>query len=210
MTLHSHPDDAILARYATGALRPGFDLVVGVHLETCAQCRATVRRFEAAAGALMGEAPAEPLSDDALAHVLARLEREPHPTAVAPPSGEDRPLADRLPLKRRRWLGPGSWIQPVDTPHLPGDRIYLLRVAGGLRGLDHGHSGAEFTTVISGALRDGETVFRAGDFFLCDPEVRHWPESLQDDGGCLCLAATEGGLTTQGWVSGLIRAWARV
>jgi putative transcriptional regulator len=210
VSARSHPADAILARYAVGALRPGFDLVVGVHLETCARCRETVRRFEAAAGALMDETPAEPLSEDALAHTLARLEREPRWTADAAASGDRRPLADRLPLKRRRWLGPGSWIQPIDAPHLPGDRVYLLRVAGGVRGLDHGHSGAEFTAVISGALRDSETVFRAGDFFACDPSLRHWPESLPDDGGCLCLAATEGGLMTQGWLPGLIRAWARV
>jgi putative transcriptional regulator len=204
-----HPDDAVLADFATGRMRPGFDLVVAVHLEGCSQCRRRVGAFEAEAGSLMAGLSPEPLAEDALAHALALLDREPKPAAVAPPE-DKRPLVERLPLKGRRWLAPGNWVQPVDTTCLPGDRVYLLRVAGGLQGLPHGHRGLELTTVIYGAFREGETTYRAGDFMASDPSERHQPQVLADDGGCLCLAATQGPLATKGFLDGLIQAWAGV
>ena len=46
MSVRHHPADAVLADYASGALKPGFDLVVAAHLERCPVCRATVRLFE--------------------------------------------------------------------------------------------------------------------------------------------------------------------
>jgi putative transcriptional regulator len=212
VSVRHHPADAVLADYAGGTLRPGFDIVVAAHLESCERCRRHVRLFEKAAGAMLDAlAPAE-MSADALPHLLARLEREP---SVAPADTPDaprdtRPLLDRLPLRKRRWLAPGVWVQPVDVPQLAGDKIYLLRVGAGLRGLHHGHSGPEFTAVVSGALRDGQTTYRAGDFIECDTDVVHRPKVLDDDGGCLCLAATEGSLKARGMLGELIRAFAGV
>jgi putative transcriptional regulator len=209
LTIHAHPDDAMLARWASGALRPGFDLVVGAHLEACSACRAKVRGFEAAAGELLTEVPETALADDALARALARLEREPKPFAAnaEPAAGK---LLDRLPRKSTRWLAPGTWVQPIDVDHLPGDRVYLLRVAGGLTGLDHGHTGIECTTVLSGALQDGDEVLRAGDFSAHGPELRHRPKALKEDGGCLCLIATEGGVRVGDWLGRMIAAWTGV
>jgi putative transcriptional regulator len=203
----AHPDDAMLARYATGALRPGFDLVVAAHLETCAHCRALVRRFEAAAAELMDEAPAEPLSDDALPHILARLEREPKRYAAEP---DRRPLVERLKVGPKRWLGPGSWVQPIDTPRLPGDKVYFLRVAAGLQGISHGHEGTEATAVIYGALEDRGVVHGAGSFILETAGVVHQPTAVRSAGPCLCLIATEGRLTTRDWLAALIKSWAGV
>jgi putative transcriptional regulator len=202
-----HPDDAMLAQYATGGLRPGFDLVVAAHLETCAGCRATVGRFEAAAGELMGEAPAEPLADDALAHMLARLEREPKSFTETP---DRRPLVERLQVEPKRWLGPGSWVQPVVTRRLPGDKVYFLRVAAGLQGISHGHEGMEATAIIQGALEDEGVVYPAGSFLLERSDVVHQPRAERSAGPCLCLIATQGRLTTRDWLSALIKSWAGV
>jgi len=213
VSVRHHPADAVLADYAAGTLRPGFDIVVAAHLESCARCRRHVRLFEKAAGAMMGELPPAEMSADALPQMLARLERNPPAASADAPivaRRDARSLIERLPVKRRRWLAPGVWVQPIDVPQLPGDKLYFLRVAAGLRGLHHGHSGPEFTAVVTGALRDGKTTYRAGDFIECDTEVVHRPKVLNQDGGCLCIAATEGSLKGRGFLGELIRTVAGV
>lgn len=208
MSSFTHPDDAVLAQYAAGALRPGFDLVLAAHLERCPACRASVRRFESAAGALLCEAPEAELAGDALGRTLARLDQAPD---IAQPTHVDRrPLADRLAVKKKRWLGPGSWVQSVETPVLNGDKVYFLRVAAGLRGIPHGHEGVEFTTILYGALTDDQVVHGPGSFIAKTAEVYHQPEVAKADGDCLCLIATHGRLVTRDMLSGMVKSWARV
>ncbi len=210
MSASHHPDDAVLAAYSAGTLKPGFDVVIAAHLERCPACRRAVALFEAAGGDLLDEAAPTAMADDALSHLLARIERPeaaPEPAleplnsrggSVSPPlldtPRDHRPLAERLKLRRRRWIGPGAWVQTVDIDTEDGDRVYLLRVPGGMKGLKHSHHGPEFTLVLSGALRDGDTVFRPGDFVECDSDLTHQPSAEMDDGGCVCLIASEGGI----------------
>jgi putative transcriptional regulator len=203
VSVRSHPADAILAAYAGGGLRAGFDLVVAAHLEACPVCRRAVRLFETAAAGLVDATQPAAMEADALSHLMARLDREPQAPepAVAP---DPRPLIERLPLKRRRWLAPGTWVQQVDVPHAPEDRIYLLRMRAGLKGIDHSHSGTEFTQVISGALNDNGEILRAGDFWERDTDDRHQAIIEPDDGGCVCLAATVGPLVGRSWLGRLI------
>ncbi len=207
MSARHHPADAILAAYAAGGLRAGFDLVVAAHLETCAHCRSTVRLFEGAAGDMLETAEPSALDPDALARLMTRLDE---PAPAAEPKSDPRPLIERLPLKRRRYIGPKVWVQPLDVPHAREDRVYLLYVGAGIKGLDHGHSGVEFTQVISGALNDNGEILRAGDFSERDAEDHHQPTIEPDDGGCLCIAATEGPLVVRDLLGRLIRRAAGV
>jgi len=206
VSVRHHPADAILADYAAGTLKPGFDLVIAAHLEGCPICRSTVRLFESAKASAMNDADPAAVEADALSRLMARLD-EPMPPEPAP---DPRPLLQRLPLKRRRWLAPKVWVQPVDLAQAPGYKVYLLYVGAGLRGLDHTHSGPEFTQVMSGALNDDGEVFAAGDFCERGPEHSHQPVVEPDDGGCLCLAATEGPLVARDWLGRVIRAAAGV
>ena len=206
MSVRHHPADAVLADYAAGTLKPGFDLVVAAHIERCPACRATVRLFEDAKGGALGDAEPAAVEADALARLMARLDEPPPPE----PARDLRPLMQRLPLKRRRWLAPKVWVQAVDVAQAAGDKVYLLYVGAGLKGLDHSHSGPEFTQVVSGALNDNGEVFAAGDFCERGPEHEHQPVVEPDDGGCLCLAATEGPLIARDWLGRIIRAAAGV
>lgn len=210
MSVRHHPADAILAAYAAGSLRPGFDIVCAAHLESCPRCRSHVRLFQDAAGGLLSQQRPVELSAEALPRMMARLEREPAPQGEVHRDRDRRPIAERLPVKRRRWLGPGLWVQPIDIPQRPGDRAYFLRVPAGLRGIEHSHTGTEFTVVLKGALKDEGEVYRAGDFVECDDAVHHQPSAGSEDGGCLCLIATEGSLVTKDWFSNLIRSAAGV
>lgn len=204
MSPRHHPSDDILTAYSSGALEPGFGLVVGAHLEGCAHCRARVASFEAASGAALNELPQADVGAEALANVMARLD------AQAPVQAPDtRPLLERLSLKPKKWIAPGVWVAAVDTPHAPENRVYLLSVAPGKPAARHAHTGAEFCTVLKGAYRDEIGLFSAGDFAAAYDDLTHLPvvEGSED---CVCLFATEGRLKPQGLLGRLAFAYADV
>lgn len=205
MSGQHHPSADILAAYASGLLEPGFGLVVGAHMESCAQCRAQVMRYEARSGAALAELEGASLGDDALSRVMARLDVAP----AAKPALDRRPLLERLPLKPRKWVAPGVWVAAVETPHARTNRVYVLSVGPGMPTARHEHSGAEFCTVLKGAYRDELGLFRAGDFAATDQEVNHQPV-VQGDEACVCLFATEGRLQPQGLLGRLAFAFADV
>ncbi len=204
MNPRHHPSPDILAAYAAGTLAPGFGLVVGAHVETCAECRKNVAAYEAASGKALEALPQEAVASDALARVMARIEAPAKAEAA-----DTRPLLERLPLKSRRWVAPGVWVAAVDTPHAAEDRVYLLSVAPGMPTARHEHSGAEFCTVLQGAYRDEVGVFRAGDFAAAEHDLNHQPV-VEGDESCVCLFATEGRLKPQGLIGKLAFAFADV
>jgi hypothetical protein len=51
--IHHHPDDELLLAHAGGHLGRGPGLLIDVHLEGCAHCRARVREFETLGGVLL-------------------------------------------------------------------------------------------------------------------------------------------------------------
>lgn len=205
MNPRHHPSADVLASYASGTLEPGFGLVVGAHAEMCGECRARVAAFEAASGAALAETEEAHVSSDALARVMARLEAPAAPDAAP----DTRPLLERLPVGRRKWIAPGVWVAAVDTPHAPDNRVYLLSVAPGMPTARHEHSGAEFCTVLKGAFRDESGRYGAGDFAATDEEVNHQPV-VEGEEDCVCLFATEGRLKPQGLLGRLAFAYANV
>ena len=199
-----HPSPEILAAYAAGAHEPGFGLVVGAHVEACAECRVRVGAFEATSGTALCELPQADLGADALTRTLARLD-----LPVAEPTVDGRSLLERLPLKAKRWVAPGVWAAGVDTPHAPDNRVYVLSVAKGMVAARHTHSGAEYCTVLKGAYRDELGTFAAGDFAAAGDELNHQP-IVEGDEACICLFATEGRLKAQDWIGRLAFALANV
>lgn len=204
MSPRHHPSDDILTAYAAGALEPGFGLVVGAHIETCSRCRARVGAFEVASGAALEDLPQAEVGADALANAMARLGRQ-----VREPEPDTRPLIDRLSLKPRKWVAPGVWVAGVNTPHAPQNRVYLLSVGAGGLTARHGHSGAEFCTVLKGAYRDELGVFAAGDFAAAEADLNHQP-IVHGAETCVCLFATEGRLRAGGLLGRLAFAYADV
>lgn len=204
MSPHHHPSPDILAVYAAGTLEPGFGLVVGAHVETCARCRATVGAFEAASGAALEDVAQIELSANAIDRVMARLGEAP-----AAQARDTRPLLDRLPLKPRKWVAPGVWVAAVDTPHAPENRVYLLSVSAGGLTARHEHEGREFCTVLKGAYRDELGLFAAGDFAAADSDLNHQPR-VEGEDECICLFATEGRLKPQGFLARMAFAYANV
>jgi putative transcriptional regulator len=200
-----HPSAEILAAYAAGTHEPGFGLVVGAHVEACADCSARVGAFEATSGAALSDLPRAELASSALERTLARLDRPERKSATP----DTRPLLERLPLKPKRWVAPGVWVAAVDTPHAAENRVYLLSVGKGGLTARHEHSGAEYCAVLKGAYRDELGVFAAGDFAAAESDLNHQPV-VQGDEECICLFATEGRLKPQGLIGRLAFAFADV
>jgi putative transcriptional regulator len=198
-----HPGIDTLAEYAAGQLRAGFDVVLAAHLRGCALCRNEVAQMEAVGGGLLETISPAQLDGHALAATLARLD-EP-----APQARPARSLDQLLTGARRRWIAPGIWIAPIDTPHDPETRVFLLRVGAGMSTAPHSHSGAEMTQVLVGALSDDGIIYRAGDMVELDQAHGHHPQVAGNE-ACICLFATQGRLKPTTLVGRVAFALARV
>ena len=205
MSLRHHPSEAILAHYAAGALADGPSLVVSAHLERCARCRAEVRLYEGVGGVLMDALPPAEMDDDALALVLARIERPPPPPRASTPlrmgpEALDLPRAlARRGVGPRRFVAPGVWTAAVASNHADGWRTYLLRVPAGAAAPHHDHNGPEFTVLLRGAYRDDTVPYGEGDFAESGSGDAHHPQATAA-GPCICLISGQGGIKASGWV----------
>lgn len=202
MSLAHHPSEVVIAEYAAGTLADGPSLVMAAHLERCPGCRAQLSLFETIGGVLIADLPPANMADDALALALAKIERPSPPPAAVPkrpgPGGIALPAAlARRVVGPRRFVGPGSWVAPVHSNHPDGWRTYLLRAPSGVLVPHHGHNGAEFTVVLSGAFRDETGLYSEGDFAESGEGVEHHP-TAEGDSACVCLISGEGGIKARG------------
>jgi putative transcriptional regulator len=110
--------------------------------------------------------------------------------------------ADPASLKWR-WMGTG-----VRYAYLAGDdregRVGLMRIAPGTRLPRHGHTGEEFTMVLSGGYCDDSGHFARGDVEWADDDTVHQPRADRE-GECLCLVVTTGTLKAKGWLAPLLQ-----
>ena len=206
MTPRHHLADDLLFDYAAGSLAEGWSLAVATHLSLCAQCRERLRMAEAAGGQLLETLANEPPAVDSWAAVRARLDR-PAPAAPAGPATAilPKPLRDYVggDVEAIRWqaLGTGAAQLRLKT----GDRrtqVRLLKIPAGQPVPEHGHRGRELTVVLTGAFRDGDTLFERGDIEDADAEIEHVPTATPD-ADCICLAVTDAPLRFRSW---LVRA----
>jgi putative transcriptional regulator len=182
MTPCRHPTQAVLSEYASGALRPPFATVVAAHLEYCPRCCGDVARLEAVGFDLLGRLPPTPMAEGRLAQAMAALD------GPSPPEQAQAPTRERIEFGPEQ-IAPGMsiWRAPDGDN---GELLYLLRLPAGRQLLLHGHQGAEFTTVLAGAYRDGEEIYATGDFCELDASADHQP-CVVAGADCLCMIASE-------------------
>lgn len=211
MTINHHPSDETLLRLAAGTLGAGPALVISVHLEGCSVCRERLARFEAVGGLILNEMPPAPLAADLFARTLKRLEvvHPPHAnesiTRTPPAFGIELPQAMRgCDVGPWRWLGPGFRWSKVRIPGSPDAKVMLLKGRPGLHLPAHGHTGMEFTQILSGSLSDERGQYFPGDFDEADDEIDHRP-IVGRESDCVCLAALEGDTRLHGILGRLLR-----
>ena len=208
MTARHHPAEDVLLAHAAGKLGAGAALVVAIHLEGCAACRALVGALEVAGGAMLADLPAAAMSSLALQRALAAIERP------APPLGHNEAKPFKLPdgvvlpdalrgrgLGRWRWLAPDMRWSRVD---LADATVVLMRGRAGALLPAHGHRGSEYTQVLRGAILDGDKVYGAGDMFAADDAIQHHLR-IAPDADCICIAAIEGQMRMHSLVGRLIQ-----
>ena len=200
-----HPSDDSLARLAAGTLGAGPRLVVSTHLCQCRQCLTRLRSFEAVGGAMLEEAKPAFVRRDAFARLMARLDApEPPPRAPRARHPELPPPLNACELGPWRFVHPGFRWRRVNLPESSDANVIMLKVAAGHRVPHHGHSGTEYTQVLTGSFSDSFGRYRAGDLIEMDEDVDHQP--VVDAGGeCVCLVSVEGRLRLSGWIGRLVQ-----
>lgn len=187
--IHHHPSEITLASYAGGALPEAMGLVVATHLYGCPACRRLKTMVEAVGGSELDDMPPAAMDDDALARVLARIERPVLPAAPIVRAAGLPPPLDACTFGPWQRLGFGLRWRPLVT----GGTM----LAGLLEGMPgkvlptHGHAGMELTCVIGGSFVDGSNRYTEGDLAEIEGEHLHRPV-IDGDGPCLCVIATEG------------------
>ena len=210
MTPRHHPAEDVLLALAAGHLASGPALVVGIHLEGCAACRALVGALEVAGGVLMADLPLASMSSLAVQRAMAAIERPfaaPRSASAAPsgwPDGVGMPAALRGKLGRWRWLAPGMRWSRVELAEDPGATVMLLRGRADAVLPAHGHRGIEFTQVLSGAIIDGVQRYGAGDMFVADDSVHHH-QRIAPEADCICIAAIEGQMRMDSLIGRIIQ-----
>lgn len=191
----------LLAEYASGGASPGLALLVSAHIAQNSQSRAVASEYESLAGAIFAEAPEAEMGETALERVLAgidetgaapdpfQLDAGPLPRPVVEAIGKD---FDSIPW---RFLLPG--ISEYELPGFGPEKVSLLRAKPGARVPQHTHEGREFTLVMTGALKDGDAVYKAGDLAVSDEDHDHHPEIVGDE-VCHCLIVLDGSLRFTG------------
>jgi putative transcriptional regulator len=156
-----------------------------------------------------------PMSSDALARTLARIDREPpaqaEATPVLPASDEPALPACLKPYEmgRWRWVGPGVQMRPIILPETDKLRVFLLKGAPGIRLPQHSHEGTELTSILSGSYHHEGGDFLAGDFEEADDNVEHRP-TVGKEAACICLVALEGQLKLSGFIGALLNPFVRL
>jgi putative transcriptional regulator len=201
-----HPSDLTLARLAGGSLGAGPQLVVATHLSACPQCRERLQSFEAVGGAMLDGTPPARLSADAFARALKRVDEadqaaEPAPRVLHP---DLPPPLNGYEMGPWRPVGRGFRWRRLTLPEAPDANVIMLKVAAGQPVPRHGHTGSEYTQVLTGSFSDALGRYSAGDCIEMDEDVNHQPV-VDPDGECVCLAAIEGKLRLSGWLGRLIQ-----
>ncbi|HTT39373.1 MAG TPA: ChrR family anti-sigma-E factor [Burkholderiales bacterium] len=217
MTRH-HPPDDLLLELAAGHLPGGQALVVGVHLDGCAECRRQLGLMQALGGSMIEDSDPQALALDAWTRALERIDgpAEPvHRSASSLPAASMPPPPEGLSWPRRLrgrrssrwiWMGPGMRFARLDLPEDPQAKLFLLRIGPGRSLPRHSHDGLELTQVLCGTFDDGRATFGPGDFDATDETILHQPV-VGPDRECVCLAYVGNRLRFEGRVAALIGGW---
>ncbi|KQQ58177.1 transcriptional regulator [Rhizobium sp. Leaf311] len=220
MSVRHRVSDELLLDYASGSLGESWSLAVSTHLALCPESRQRLKTLEMAGGALLQDiepAQSQEISDDQWAQIRKLLK----PDAVTRPSGQTasqsrpQPTGAVLPEPLRsyaggdvdalKWkqLGPGAYHFPIRTRDGEAN-VRLLRIPAGKPVPEHTHGGRELTVVLSGYFKDGDDVFRRGDFEEADEDLTHQPIAGEGE-DCICLAVTDAPLKFKSWLVRLLQ-----
>jgi len=190
------PPSAMLADYASGAATPGVALLIATQATQVPETLERIGELERLGAALMQSEPAMELDERALDAVLAKLD-EPDAGAMTAQHHDAGPLPQPLIDAIGRDFNALPWkfrlpgVSEYVLEGFEGERVSLLRAKPGSGVPQHTHQGRELTLILTGAMHDGDAVYRAGDLAVNDEHVDHSPRIVGDE-ICHCLIVMEG------------------
>ncbi|KIQ02183.1 transcriptional regulator [Agrobacterium tumefaciens] len=214
MSVRHQVSDELLMDYASGSLGESWSLAVSTHLALCPESRQRLEAMEMTGGALLTAIEPADRSVDAdwekIRGLLSANVTPPPAKAVAPKT-DDAILPEPLrsyaggDVDKLKWkqLGPGAYHFPIRTRDGEAN-VRLLRIPAGKPVPEHTHGGRELTVVLSGYFKDGNDVFRRGDFEEADEDLMHQPVAGEGE-DCICLAVTDAPLKFKSWVVRLLQ-----
>ncbi len=218
MTGH-HPDVALILDYAAGNLAEGVALIVATHISLCPICTRHLAEITAIGGVLLNEEAPVACSEASLAAVLDRLDMPEIAHATATTSRESANVALLPPPLRRYVSGPlnqvpwrrvGRLFEEFRLPLASGAfKASLYRLPPGLVMPKHGHRGEEYSLVLAGGFRDGESHFTRGDFAAKAESDRHQP-LVDTDGPCLSLVVQDAPVKLTGFWGSFVNPFLRL
>lgn len=214
MSVHHKVSDELLLDYASGSLGESWSLAVSTHLALCPESRQRLAALEMTGGALLSDiAPADEVSDDQWQKIRKLLKAEAGPASAKPATETNDNAVLPEPLRSYaggdvdalKWkqLGPGAYHFPIRTRDGEAN-VRLLRIPAGKPVPEHTHGGRELTVVLSGYFKDGDDVFRRGDFEEADEDLTHQPIAGEGE-DCICLAVTDAPLKFKSWLVRLVQ-----
>lgn len=222
MTISHHLDTSTIIAYAAGTLDDCLSVVAACHIVMCEECRAEARRAEAIGGAMLETVGAIDLNTVSLKRTMEIIDRGDKVTKPAKVNlflydnirlhGLPRPIARLIDrdFDQLRWKSAAPGIKHHEIKPREGDsRLYMLKIRGGHRLPDHGHSGQELTLVLKGAYHDSLGRYARGDVADLDVDVEHRPV-VEDGDDCICVVATEAPLRFKGIVPRLMQPFTQI
>ena len=211
--IRHHPSGDLLASYAAGGLDAGAALVVGAHVEACAECRSEISLLNGLGGLMLAKLEPVSLSEGALERALKGLGEDRAPQRAQAPrprflNGFEMPkrLQSRQ-IGGRLWLAPGIWFAPVQAERETEACTYLVYGAKNKILPRHTHAGRELTVVLKGAYSDDLGHFSVGDFAEADDTISH-AQIVSADGECLCLISSDGPMKPEAFSARLVQSFA--
>lgn len=226
--IHFHPDENILAEYASGSLDWGLAISVKAHLSMCPECQNKVSALSALGADFMHAASDHETNDEvdekksfkALMQKIRERENadtsvEDIQTVAAQKTQRARndlpPIVQRLIENEDRlnwsFLSP-SLKQARLTSGQDKFEVCLHRIRKGGKVAEHDHRGREVTVILEGAFSDEDGTYRKGDFLLKEPGDKHRPTATQDQ-DCLCLSIVEAPVKLTGVMGKVINPFLR-
>ncbi|MGC6531141.1 MAG: ChrR family anti-sigma-E factor [Candidatus Puniceispirillaceae bacterium] len=212
MTAQNKKDEiiaAMLLDYATGALATPLEVLVETHIGLNNDSARQLNTLMQLGGILLEDCDPVSMSEDALAKVMAEIEKDampkddgandnivPFPPIDMTKTSLPRPLADYIPdltcekSWRRVTKGLSQYKIMFDGTEVEAN---IYRIAPGTAIPVHSHEGTEVTLVLAGGFTDETGGYGPGDIAIQETGATHQPVA-DDDGECIVFAINEGNI----------------
>ena len=202
LSFHSAGDEW-LASYAAGSLSSAKSLLIACQADIQPRLQKKLDGLDEIAGAFIESATSDALSDDfthRLSDALNDVDRrglnddESEQPQISQDDWAPGPLKAMLDASGGsiKWKKAAPGVERADLDGVGGERLYLLKVRGGMTMPLHSHAGEEWSLILQGGYHVGDVGYGRGDLHCEDSNCVHQPV-IDDDGvACISLVVDEG------------------